>query len=68
MSQDEMDELKRQISEIHKALLGDFENQGIVSRLRKLEDRAANFNRFSIILGTGMLGLVLNLIRELLIK
>lgn len=63
MSADEMEELKKQIDEIHHALLGDFENQGIVSRLRKLEDRANTINKVLIAIGTAVLGLIVNTIR-----
>lgn len=63
MSADELEELRRQVDEIHKALLGDFENAGIVSRLRKLEDRASIHNKVMIAIGTAVLTLIVNAIK-----
>jgi len=66
MSEDTYDELKKQISEIHKALLGDFDNQGIITRLRKLEERAGTHNKIMIAIGTAVLSLIVNAVRMLL--
>lgn len=63
MGIDELEELKRKIGEIHKALLGDFENQGIVSRLRKLEDRSSSINKGLAVIATALVGLIINSIR-----
>jgi tetrahydromethanopterin S-methyltransferase subunit G len=43
MSADEMDELKNKVDEIHKALLGDFEKEGLVRRVDTLEKKQKFF-------------------------
>lgn len=68
MATEEMEELKKKISEIHSVILGDFNKAGIISRLTKLEERAANFNKTLIIIGTGVGGLIVNLITNLISK
>ena len=66
MSADELEELKKKVNEIHKALLGDYDSAGIISRLTKLEDRAKTQNKVLITIVTAVLTLIVNSIKVFL--
>ena len=68
MSADELDELRKKVDEIHKALLGDFECQGLFSRMRKLEDRSAFVNKMLLGIGLSTASLIINTFWTLLVK
>lgn len=67
MAEDELDELRRKVGEIHAALLGTYDCQGLVSRLRTLENRAATVNKIMVAIGTAVLALMVNAIKALFV-
>jgi len=58
MSECDVNELKTQVNEIHDALLGGFEKEGLISRINKLEAALKN----AIGAGKVVLGIVVALI------
>ncbi len=62
----DLNELKKKVDEIHIALLGTFDSQGVISRLRLLEDRANIINKIMIAIATAVLALVVNALKALL--
>lgn len=63
MSEEIYEQLKKQIDEIHRCLVGDYENQGLVSRLKKLEDRSNGINKALAVVATALVGLIVNTLR-----
>ncbi len=65
MSTDEFAELRKQVQDIHNALLGSFENEGIVSRINKLESKVATFQKAILGAGVAIGGLLLDAVKGL---
>lgn len=65
MAEEELEELRRKVGEIHAALIGTYDCQGLVSRLRTLENRASIVNKVMVAIGTAVLALLVNAVKVL---
>ena len=68
MGVDELEELKKKVNEIHKALLGDYDNEGIISRLTKLEERSRVTSKFLSGIAVTVATLIVTAVWQVIVK